>query len=368
MARNRRLASAALVSSALLCLGILPKVAEAGARLEDDVEVFADDAGAPRAAAAQSAPASGAAEEERRRPANNGDWFRAPVYDAAAANGPVDFPAEQVRDAVVANARAAESRALFRRAESDLSAAVRQAERSFETSQEYRDAVAAEQKAYEAYAAARREALRNVVADSKYQAMQGLRQNIAEQIADRREAVADAMRSPRVRLAAAPHPHLDADAASAAALVEDDSLVAMAALKMRVGSDARAMERDALEADPQLRDARRNLAAASGKVAELRAKFDETARNDPNIATARDTLADARVARVTAEAYFRGADLAAGEALDFAYRLHRYDKYRYLYGDRYYGHYPYYSYGYGVGYGYPVRYRGRAHRPPVSVP
>src|SRR5688500_7330994 len=57
MARNRRLASAALLSAALMSVGMLSKPAEAGARLEDDVEVFADDAGARRAAPVQSAPA-----------------------------------------------------------------------------------------------------------------------------------------------------------------------------------------------------------------------------------------------------------------------------------------------------------------------
>jgi hypothetical protein len=305
--------------------------------------VYAEDAGA-------AAPATRLADltpDQRRQRANDDDWFRAPVQPGQAA-GPADFPSAEIHDAVVANTRAAAARAMFRRAETALSAAVRGAVRSFESSAEYRQAVADEQRAYDVYLAARRDALRDVTADAKYKAMEDLRQNLSEQIAGRRQSSQEAVdRLVSVRLVSANE---------AVRTPPPDSLVAMAELKMRVGSDARAMERDALEGNDKVRQARADLAAAGARLAELRARSDETARNNPDIARARTDLEDARVARVTAETYLRGANRAAGEALDFAWWNHRYDYNRNLYD----GYPPYYGYGYSSYSYYPngIRFGG----------
>lgn len=327
MAMHRRLGSAALLSVAVLWVGIA------------SVQVRAQVADG-KAPPADPAPAAADPREEQRLRANDNDWFRAPARDEARADGPADFPARQVQDAVVANARAAEARAMFRRAESALAASVRQARRSFESSAELREAVAAEQRAHDAYAAARRDALQGVVADGRYRAMQDLRENLTKQIVDRRESTPDAYdQAMRLRLVSA-GPRLDPDA------VAQDRVVAMAELKMRVGSDARSMEREALVNNERVRQAQKELAAAAAKVAALRDEFDRKVREDAGLKKSREAMEDARVARVVAETYRRDSGRAADAALDFAYSLHRYDYYRY---NRDYG-YPYASF-----YGYPHR-------------
>ena len=164
--------------------------------------------------------------------------------------------------------------------------------------------------------------------------MQELRENLGRQIVDRRETVNDAYdrtydRAARLKLI------LSSPAAEAA---EREGLVAIAELKMRVGSDARALEREALVNNERVRKAQEDLAAASAKVTALRTDFDRNVREDAGIAKARQALEDARVARLVSETYFRGADLAAGEALDFAYFTHRYDYYRYNRHDDYLPH------------------------------
>ena len=340
MATDRRFLSAALLPAALLCLSVMPGNASARDRLlvnaDAEAEVFADEA--------EAAPAP---REDQRRRANEHDWFRAPLRDGGYDDGVEDFPSAEVHDAVVANARAAGARAQFRRAESALSGTVRSAQKSFEASPELREALAAEQRAYDEYEVARREALRDVVGNAKYQAMQGLRQNLTEQIIERRESADEAYERPsRTQLVAA-------------GLIPDkshrDSLVAMAQLKMKVGSDARALEREALLGNERVRKAQQGHAAAAAKVAALRADFDRRLREDGTVKKARESLEDARIARVVAETYLKGASIAAGRALDFAYATHRYDYYRY---NHHYDRSPYasfYGYGYRPGYGYISR-------------
>lgn len=308
---------------------IAPGAAARSRLLDDDVEVLAQEA------LADDAPATRRQDERRR--ANDGDWFRAPVQQ-----GPQDFPAAEVRDAVEANARAATARAMFRRAESALAAGVRGAQREFEQSPELKEALAAEQRAYEALEQARREALRGVVENPKYQAMQDLRETLSQRIAECRGAAADRVVT-RTRFV------------SAAIVPPDDEcdVVAIATLKLRVGSDARALERDATAGNEKIRQARADLAGAGAKVAELRGKFDRSLREDEELKQAREELHDARIARLTNETYLKGAREAAREALNFSYYLHRYDYYRY----RPYG-YGYDSYRYGYPY-YGASYIGR---------
>src|SRR5690349_1873178 len=86
-----------------------------------------------------------------------------------------DFPGDQMQDWVNAYARMARTRALLRRAESNLDRSVRDAQLNFEQSREYRDAVAAEKKAYDEYTAERARALKSVLDDPKYVAALQLR-------------------------------------------------------------------------------------------------------------------------------------------------------------------------------------------------
>jgi len=351
MARHRCLVSAAFLAAGLSCLSVFAGRAEAHEPLlaaDGGAVVFAEDVD-------RGGPAT---RENERRNANANDWFRAPVRNDAGGGvgGGLDFPSAEVHEAVVANAEAAAARAVFRRAESGLAAAVRVAQKSAESSADLREAMAAEQRAYENYQAVRQNALRDVVADDKYKAMQDLRENLSRQIADRRESADEAYersadRAARVRLASA---------GPVAGPGEPQGVMAMASLKLRVGSDARAMERDALANNEQVRKAQQDYVAASAKVTALRAEADKKIREDAAVTTARASLEDARINRVVAETYFRGADLAAGTALDFAYNAHRWDYARYShYYDGY--SYPYASFGLRYGYGY-------ASRAPRSIP
>lgn len=307
---------------------------DAGARsrlLDDTNEVFAQES----PDAGYAGPATRRMDE--RRQANEGDWFRAPLQA-----GSEDFPAREIHDAVVANTRAATARAIYRRAESALNAAFRDAQRQFEQSAELRDALAAERRAWDSLQDARRDALRDVVSDPKYQAMQDLRESLTQKIADRKEGTILTVSYPEARIVSLPStqppiPYRD-----------DADVVAIATLKMRVNRDARAMERDALDGNDRVRQAREELAKASGKVSELRGGFERSLRENDNLKQARLDLEDARLSRLAAETYFLGSNYAAGLALDFSYHLHRYD-------------YNNYGYGYGYGaylyprYGYPYR-------------
>ena len=239
---------------------------------------------------------------------------------------------------------------MFRRAESAMHASVRDGVRDFEDSPELREALAAEQKAYEALQEARRQALQFVVDDPKYQAMQDMRESLSRQIAERREGLppsATALAEPR------------ASVTTTVLLPEvrpGDDIVAIATLRLRIGTDARTMEREALEGSEKLRQARADLTAASAKVDQLRKDFDRSLRDNKDFRAARDELEDARIARIPAETYNLGAREAAREALGFSYYLHRYDYYRYpRYG---YGYYDTYPYRYGYPY-YGVNYVGR---------
>jgi hypothetical protein len=320
-----RSASVSLPSAALALLMLAcPSDAGAAGRLEEDDVV----------ASTQEQRQDDQGRGEERRRANDGDWFRAPMQ---GAGGPEDFPSGEIREAVVANANAATARAVYRRTESALHATVRAQVRDFESSPELREALAAEQRAYESLQEARRTALRDVTDDPKYQAMQDLRQNLSQRLADCRDSVSVGATTRLVTTDESPR-------------CSPEELLAIATLKMRVGSEARGMERDVLADNEQVKKARADLAAAGERVATLRADFDRKLRENGDLKAVRDALEDARIARVTAETYLHGASLAAKEALDFAYYLHRYDYYRYR--SPYYNYYNTYPYGYGASYGY----------------
>jgi hypothetical protein len=320
-----RFARVALPSLALT-LGslVLPSTAGGGV-LEDDAVFAADapDTGGP--ATRQLA--------ERRR-ANDGDWFRAPMQQ-----GPQDFPTDLIHDAVVANTRAATARAMYRRAESAMHAAARAAQRDFEQSKELKEALAEEQRAYDALQDARREALKDVIDDPNYQRMQYRRDLLTERIIQRREGAGETI----MRVSAGPRLVSTEVAGPRALPADDETIISIATVKLRVGSDVSALEREALADNEKVRQARSELVAAGAKVSALRGGFDRSLRENADFKAARDELEEARIARVTAATYFKGASLAAREALDYSYYLHRYDYYRYNQRDYGYGYNPYRS-------------------------
>lgn len=274
--------------------------------------------------------------DPRRRHINDDDWFRDRGYrdEAGPFTGSIngDFPSAEVHDFVVANARAATARMIFRRAESALAAGVRNAKRRFEASTELKKALADEKAAHEAFNRARRDALAAVVATPKYQAILTMHQDLGEQIAARRLELQSFSQPTVLPVIATPgNP-------------QASELFAMASLRMQVAGSARAMEREAIEANQALLDARSRLVDAAGRVSEIRQEFDNSLREDPDLLAARRVLEDARIGKVATAAYLRGSMLAAEEAVDFAWYLHRRDA-QVAYDPYYDGYYGYGRYG-----------------------
>jgi hypothetical protein len=237
--------------------------------------------------------------------------FASSSYDESG-----DYPSRDLRDWVFASAHAATARALFSRAETDLAAAFSRAQFRFERSKSYRDAVQAEQDAYDNYNNARHRALRELYDDPKYKELLHLSDDIGDKLEIRR-ASKDATK---------------------------DEIVALATLKMEYASDARSMEVTVLSGDSNVDAARQRLITASQRVVQLRADYDDSLRDNPQILAARETLEDARIGLVTAQAYQDGATVVGQAALDYAYYLHRNDVGRYDYGGNGYGAYsPYWA-------------------------
>lgn len=281
----------------------------------------AADAPPPAAPPAPAAPAVGPAPaapaETPRRPAFPGN-VPGP-YSGLGGLGYNDYPSSDVYNYVIARTRAITAQAMFRRAESELTIAFRDARRAFETSQAYQDAVREERVAYDELNNTRRKSLRSLADDMKYQHLALLRQDLTEQIARRR----------------------------AAHNISQEEVLAMATLKMNYATDMRAMEAQVIAGDGgQVKAAQDRLVAAGSRLATLRAKYDESLRTSPEILAARRNLEDAKLVRLIADANLTGSAYATDQALEYAYFLHRS---RPVVANQY-------GYGYNWGDGYGLRY------------
>ncbi len=243
-------------------------------------------------------------DRDHRNRLDDADLRRGPVrppYAGGSGGGGYgdlgEYPSYGVNDWVNASARAATARAMFRRAQSELDASIRRAQRDFEKSRAYKQSVAGERDAYDAYLASRSHALRNLADDSRYQSLVQLRSELGERIARRR----------------------------AAKDISKDELLAMATLKMVYASQARAMEVSALNSDAAMKDARDKMVVASKRVSQMEEDFDDSIRDNPEILMARRNLEDARVSVIATSAYANSAQVAGNAALDYAYYLHRND-------------------------------------------
>jgi hypothetical protein len=216
------------------------------------------------------------------------------------AAGQSDFPQDEVHDWVVASARAARAQAMLHLSEKQLNDAIRDAQWTFENSQEYKEAAIGEKQAYNAYTAERQRALKSVLGDSKYQAALQLCDELSDKIAKYR-AMAKPGQIPR------------------------EELLALASQKLQYASDAHNMERDALDKDAAVQDARQKMVQASARANELRAAFDRSIRMNPQIVQARRNLDQADVDLITAQAYCNAAALAGEVATDYSYYRHRWD-------------------------------------------
>jgi hypothetical protein len=205
------------------------------------------------------------------------------------------YPSYEMNSYVSASARAATARALFRQAESELSNAYRAAQRQFEQSLDYRQALKDERDAWENLNNARIRAISTIADDSKYKRLIALRDDLAQQLEQNRN---------RKTLNA-------------------EEIMAMASLKMSYSTEIRAMEVTAMGNDSAVGEARKRLVEAGAKVSAMRLGYENAVRENTDILIARRNLEDARVARLTAEAYLRAATTNSAYALDYAYYLYR---------------------------------------------
>lgn len=246
-------------------------------------------------------------------PVNAGrDWAQPPAQVAPPPNmvnnvapqqngaGQGDFPQDEVHDWVVASARAARCRAMLHLSEKQLEDSIRDAQWTFENSAEYKDAAAAEKQAYDNYNAERQRALKSVLDDPKYQAAVQLVDELSDKIAKYR-AMAKPGQIPR------------------------EDLLALASQKLQFASDAHNLEREALDKDAAVQDARQKMVQASAKANSLRNAFDNSIRMNSQIAQARHSLDQARVELITAEAYCNAAAAAGEVATDYSFYRHRWD-------------------------------------------
>jgi hypothetical protein len=242
----------------------------------------------------------------------------------------VFYPGQELRALPATRAQLAAARGELRRAEQMLNNAVGDVHRNFKRSAELNRAIDEEREAYEALQIARKDAMNDLRNDQNYLAALTLRHRLAEQIE-----------------------HAQEDARTTG-----EQMLALATVKLTYSATASAMEAAAISAEPRVKDARERLVVAGRRVSELKLKFDEDVRHDPNVIAARTMLANARIAAVASEAMYVDAVNVANVSMNFAYYLRR-NPYPLVgsYYDPYYNNgYGYGGYGSYGGGGYPIGY------------
>jgi len=247
-------------------------------------------------------------------------WLRDFDSKYQGSNDAGDFPSQQVNLIPGAMANAAAARSESSQSYSDLNRVIRWEADDFANSDEMKAAVNEMDAAYEAYQAERERVLTKLAEDPVYLSALSLRDEMGDDLTN---------------LHAQPKK-------------DESHILAVASVKLTHASVARDLESAALASDRGVQDARARLVAAGDRITELRADFNRSLRKNDAVQSARMAYQASRTARLAAEGYLEGAIQSANAALDYAYYVHRYDKYKYLsYGRSYY---PCYDYPYMVRY------------------
>jgi hypothetical protein len=199
------------------------------------------------------------------------------------------FPAAEVRALPAARAQAVAAAAELRRAQSDLNNAVSDVQRQF--AHQMRDAQADERSAYEALLAARENAIADLKQDSSYQALRSLRDRMGKRIEQMWVS------SPQ------------------------ESIVAMATVKLSYSATTTAMEVAAIAVDRRVGEARDHLIAAGRLVADLNDQMDAAVRGSAVVAMARKSVEDARIGAMASDAFYKEARQVANVSMNWAYYL-----------------------------------------------
>jgi hypothetical protein len=234
-----------------------------------------------------------------------------------------DYPATEVRAVPAARARKTQSRLEYERARSSLYTALDWLREDFEYSDEVVEARSAERDAHDRYVQARDRVLRDLYENNtEYRALIDLRDELSQQT----------------------------EALNSQHLVNQEQVIAVAIAKLRYAMQARQIETDALAQDSDLEQARQRLRDAGTRFATMRQRFDRQIRRDGDFLSAKRNMDDSRIAYITSDAYLQSAVTARNIALDYAYELRRFDKYKHL---TTYSPHTRYTYG---DYGYIYRY------------
>ena len=235
--------------------------------------------------------------------------------------GPLgDQPAADIRAVPAAHAMAVRTRWQFNQGLFDLNNATRLVRMTMDRQPDYVKAQADEKAAYDAMEIARANALADLKNNPAYAASEGLRANVSTQIADEQFAVK-------------PDPV---------------KLEGMAKLKLQYVKDNRKLELSALENDTNFEDARKRYVEASKRVADYRDAQAIAIASDDTLQSLRKSIADARIEKQAAQAYYASSITAQYNAVEYALRYRGVDIYH-GYGNG--GGYAGYG-GYGSGYGY----------------
>lgn len=220
------------------------------------------------------------------------------TYDAPLA-GPDDLVTRTVTAIPQARADATVARWTFSRINQDLNLASNFLLRDFRDSNDYATAMEEFQAAYSAYETARSNALASLRADDKYRAVESIRKDVSDQIADEHD-----QKEP-----------------------SRDRLVSLAGLKIDTIAGFRDQERDMLAADTNVANARDRLLAAGKSLARLERNFARQARDNDILVELRRNRADARIAMLASAAYLQESRFARNIALRYAAYARGYDRY-----------------------------------------
>ncbi len=260
------------------------------------------------AGAMLAAPAWGQLMEEPDRPGaiepiRRGAGYRTDHPMSRSGTFAEHYPAAEVQAVPFARARTAEARVALRQAETALNNAVRDLRRNFENSPIYREAVTAENQAYNAYLNARQSALQPLIDEPRYLAMKEMSHQLGGRISDEHGRR---------------HSNIE-------------EILSLATLKLEYAAIARTMETALVNGDEGVHAARQDLRLAKARVLELREAFADSVREDSTILAAREDIRNARVDLVTAEAFLDSAIRARNIAMSYAYFIHsnhaRYSRY-----------------------------------------
>jgi len=209
-----------------------------------------------------------------------------------------DFPGLEVKDWVSANVMATQTAAMFRRADSELGAAIRRTQAHFQHSKEYQEALTAQQQGYSDYLAAREKALASLQSDTQYTETIRLRDQVGARLSARR-----------------------ADRSAS-----HEELLAMAELKMQYASDARAIEIKAIDRNADVKAAHDRMVTNGRKVIDMQVAFDDSLHDNAEIAQYRNNLENARIAMLAADTYRVASAFAADASFYYSIFLHRNDQ------------------------------------------